>query len=103
MHMVCVEFVPACLEGMAADDVLEAGGLFGICGFASVDWITCELACQHLGAPFPCSSLQLPRVHAPLAMCVLCGWPQHVPGRCDCCPLLGCMIGQLPELLDRTS
>ena len=41
--------------GLAAENVLKAGEFFGICGFASVDWVNCEFACQYLGAP--CSSV----------------------------------------------
>ena len=40
--------------GFAAEDVLQAGDFFGICGFASIDWLSCELACQYLGAPSAC-------------------------------------------------
>ena len=40
--------------GFAAEDVLRAGDFFGICGFASVDWLSCELACQYLGTPRAC-------------------------------------------------
>ena len=43
---------PCAPAGLAADNILQAGGFFGICGFASVDWISCELACQYLGASF---------------------------------------------------
>lgn len=39
------------LPGLAAENVLKAGEFFGICGFASVDWVNCEWACQYLGAP----------------------------------------------------
>ena len=39
-------------SGLAAEDVLKTGDFFGICGFASVDWVNCEFACQYLGAPW---------------------------------------------------
>ena len=39
------------LPGLAAENVLKAGEFFGICGFASVDWVNCEWSCQYLGVP----------------------------------------------------
>ena len=37
------------LPGLAAENVLKAGEFFGICGFASIDWVNCEWSCQYLG------------------------------------------------------
>ncbi len=44
--------------GFAAENVLKAGGFFGICGFASVDWVNCEFSCQYLGAA-ACTAFRL--------------------------------------------
>jgi len=29
---------------------MKQGDFFGICGFASIDWINCEISTQYLGA-----------------------------------------------------
>ena len=63
---MCNDDITCASAGLTADNVLEAGSFFGICGFASVDWITCELACQYLGAPSPCMNLLL---HGCLSTC----------------------------------
>ena len=53
--LACMTFahgaVVVSLPGLAAESVLKAGEFFGICGFASVDWVNCELSCQYLGVP----------------------------------------------------
>ena len=48
------------LPGLAAENVLKAGEFFGICGFASVDWVNCEWSCQYLGVP--CSPVRIPLI-----------------------------------------
>ena len=50
--------------GLVAEEVLKTGEFFGICGFASVDWVNCEFACQYLGeSSSPCPHLML-LIHA---------------------------------------
>jgi hypothetical protein len=40
----------AAVAGFAAEGVLQRSGFMGISGFASLDWVTAEFACQYLGA-----------------------------------------------------
>ena len=77
-----LEVQPYAAAGLAADNVLQAGGFFGICGFASVDWINCELACQYLGAPFPRMS-QLD-VCPSLSLCMPCPLRRYMLFGCAC-------------------
>jgi hypothetical protein len=59
---------------------MKQGDFFGICGFASIDWINCELSTQYLGAGAPAGcTARAVAAHPSPGICV------RLP--CDACRL----------------
>ncbi len=66
---------------------MKQGDFFGICGFASIDWINCELSTQYLGAgALPAAPRGGSPLSIPLAPARLCHALRAGSGPCACEP-----------------